>query len=257
MNLDLMAAAVGTGLSFVVGTFVSLFFIYKNKDKFAPFKELNFKLSTFKGLLGQNLNIFGRTAFLTISFFILTKCATSLGTDTLAAHQIALQLWLLASFVIDGFAITGTSLGAKQIGADQFQEFRNLGRKLSKLALLMGICFTICYYFAKGPILSLFTHDPKVLLHIDSIFWLVILFQPLNALVYIFDGLMFATRQYSYMKKHMAIGFLCIFVPILGLFWFDPQFIWLWISLVALNSYRVVSNYLVLKNYHLKIEHHS
>ena len=36
-----------------------------------------------------------------------------LGTATLAAHQVVAQLWMLTSYVVDGFAVAGTVLGSR------------------------------------------------------------------------------------------------------------------------------------------------
>ncbi len=39
--------------------------------------------------------------------------AGRLGTATLAAHQVVAQLWMLTSYVVDGFAVAGTVLGSR------------------------------------------------------------------------------------------------------------------------------------------------
>jgi hypothetical protein len=36
-----------------------------------------------------------------------------LGTASLAAHQVVAQLWLLTSYLVDGFAVAGTVLGSR------------------------------------------------------------------------------------------------------------------------------------------------
>ena len=47
------------------------------------------------------------------TFFIALAVASRLGTAALAAHQIVAQLWLLTSYVTDGFAVAGTVLGSR------------------------------------------------------------------------------------------------------------------------------------------------
>lgn len=51
--------------------------------------------------------------FLQATFFIALAVASRLGTAALAAHQIVAQLWLLTSYVTDGFAVAGTVLGSR------------------------------------------------------------------------------------------------------------------------------------------------
>ena len=47
------------------------------------------------------------------TFFMAAAVAARLGTASLAAHAIVSQLWMIASFVVDGFANAGTVLGSR------------------------------------------------------------------------------------------------------------------------------------------------
>jgi len=48
-----------------------------------------------------------------VTFFLAMAVAGRLGTATLAAHQVVAQLWMLTSYVVDGFAVAGTVLGSR------------------------------------------------------------------------------------------------------------------------------------------------
>ncbi len=47
------------------------------------------------------------------TFFLALSVAGRLGTAALAAHQVVAQLWLLTSYVVDGFAVAATVLGSR------------------------------------------------------------------------------------------------------------------------------------------------
>ena len=47
------------------------------------------------------------------TFFMAATTAARLGTAALAAHAVVSQLWMLASFIVDGFAVAGTVLGSR------------------------------------------------------------------------------------------------------------------------------------------------
>ena len=49
------------------------------------------------------------------TFFLAATIAARLGTAALAAHAVVSQLWMLASFVVDGFAVAGTVLGSRLV----------------------------------------------------------------------------------------------------------------------------------------------
>lgn len=52
-------------------------------------------------------------ALMQVTFFLAMAVSGRLGTATLAAHQVVAQLWLLTSYVVDGFAVAGTVLGSR------------------------------------------------------------------------------------------------------------------------------------------------
>ena len=62
------------------------------------------------------------------TFFIALAVASRLGTAALAAHQIVAQLWLLTSYVTDGFAVAGTVLGSR-LSHQQPEPVGNSGRR--------------------------------------------------------------------------------------------------------------------------------
>ncbi len=53
------------------------------------------------------------------TFFIAATIAARLGTAALAAHAVVSQLWVLASYIVDGFAVAGTVLGSRLVALRQ------------------------------------------------------------------------------------------------------------------------------------------
>ena len=50
--------------------------------------------------------------------------------------QVLLLLWMLTSYVVDGFADVGTMVGARLLGAGRFDEFQTLTKRLVRSPLL-------------------------------------------------------------------------------------------------------------------------
>jgi Na+-driven multidrug efflux pump len=69
-----------------------------------------------RSYLRDGSNMLVRSALLQTSFIVVTVAMARLGAATLAAHQIVLQVWLLTSYVVDGFAAAGTVLGSRLSG---------------------------------------------------------------------------------------------------------------------------------------------
>ena len=62
------------------------------------------------------------------------------GAPALSAHAVVLQLWMVVSFVVDGFADVGTMLGSKLLGARRDPEMKRLTLVVAALGMACGIC---------------------------------------------------------------------------------------------------------------------
>ena len=65
--------------------------------------------------------------------------AERFSTPELAAHGLALQIWLLLAFVIDGFAHAGTAFGSQLIGSGEHRQARTLGWRLMRHSVILCV----------------------------------------------------------------------------------------------------------------------
>jgi MATE family multidrug resistance protein len=72
--------------------------------------------------------------------------AERFSTPELAAHGLALQIWLLLAFVIDGFAHAGTAFGSQLIGSGEHRQARTLGWRLMRHSVIL--CIVLCTLLA-------------------------------------------------------------------------------------------------------------
>lgn len=242
-TLGLKGAAIGTVLGNILGLIVTLVIIARNGIVKKYFRA---SIIAKEGLFsfGKNsLDLFGRSVSLTTCFFLCTKFAASLGVVQLAAHQILLQIWLFSSFFIDGVAITGNVVGANLKGKNDKDSLLIMTRILLQQGLLIGLFFSATYFFFDHFIQSIFTFDPNVINELVKIWPLIALTQWFASIAYVYDGLLFGFGAFGFIRKHMIIGVLCVFLPIaLMVFYFENLLI-LWIALSALLVYRAASGY--------------
>jgi Na+-driven multidrug efflux pump len=69
----------------------------------------------------------------------MSVVASNVGAAALAAHRVVLSLWMVTSYVCDGYANVGTMLGAKLIGARRAAEVRVLRNFLVAFAAATGL----------------------------------------------------------------------------------------------------------------------
>lgn len=60
--------------------------------------------------------MFARTCILQLTFVLALAAAARLGTAALAAHGVVGQLWVVLSYLVDGFAAAGIVLGSRLAG---------------------------------------------------------------------------------------------------------------------------------------------
>ena len=237
-------AAWATVLSFLVGDCVALAWIWKNRINLGLDGAWKLKKKDIIDLGSDGLNLAGRTGTLVFSFFIMTAFATRLGTTVVAAYQVALQVWLLAAYFIDGLAITATSLGGQLLGKGDYNSHRLLSTRLIRLGIGVGCSFFLIYWTAAAQVQSLFTNQSEIIALLGTIWFYLAASQPINAVAYVYDGILFGAKKFSYLRKRIVEGFLFVFLPlVLWGFLQEESLLGLWIALIGLNLYRLLSGW--------------
>lgn len=242
-KMGLEGAAYGTVAANVVGVVLAFWFLMQKKDVRKHFFTNSFTQGVWFQFGKNSLNLFGRSFFLTICFFLATKLAGTIGVVQLAAHQILLQVWLFASFFTDGIAITGNILGARYWPSGQTAKTKNVFEKLLRLGGGIGLIFTLFFGLGKVPISHLFTNDPEVLKLLYEVWPLIWMSQIPNSLAYVYDGLLFGLEAFDYLRKKMMMGVLLIFLPVALLTLIYQSLYTLWFALILLNLYRLVTGF--------------
>lgn len=247
MEMGLKGAAYGTIAAHVITVFIGLTCLLK--DERVGFKVLQAPIPKGQWLkFGKNsFDLFGRSFTLTLCFFSATRLASRLGVTALGAHQVLLQIWLLASFFLDGLAISGNILGARFYFAKQYKRTAVVFRQLVKIGGLIGGGFTLLYLLAWPQLLGLFTNDPIVMKEMDQVKVLIVASQMISSIAFVYDGLLFGLGGFSYLRKHMIIGAGLIFLPLALVSLKIPELWWIWCALVTLNLYRAFTGYYFVK----------
>ncbi len=184
-----------------------------------------------RALLAVGRNLFVRTGSLQAALALTTAIASRLGTAQVAAHQVALQLWLFLAFALDALAIAGQAMIGRLLGAGRAEDARAVSRRLLAWGLLAGAVFAAGVLAAR-PLLSRgFSDDARVEALVLDLLWFVALFQPLNAIVFVLDGVLIGAGDLRYLAGAM-IGSLALFTPFaLAVGWLDLPLTALWAAL--------------------------
>ena len=226
---------------------LAIYFLYKK----TIFKLFFFSYSLhpeLPKLFGLSFTLVLRTLSLNVAYILGLKFATSYSDQHSAAHTIAMNLWLFASFFIDGFANAGNALGGKYLGAERKDLIYPLGVKLVKISvgisLILAACFAILYPF----IASFFKAEPDVTTIFNSFFWLIILSQPINAMAFALDGVFKGMGRGKLLMLNLVIATFLIFCPIIYfLDYLDWKMYAVWIAFIGFMLSRALHLWLTLR----------
>lgn len=172
---------------------------------------LNQEIGRFVNMI---LNLFVRTIALNVTLYIASALATSYGKQYIAAYTIAINLWFLGAFVIDGYASAGNILSGKLYGQKRFDLLISLSNKLISYGIVVGLILAGLGALGYSHIGTIFSQDPEVLKQFEAVLWIVLLMQPFCALAFIFDGMFKGLGQMKYLRNLLLITTFLVFVPI-------------------------------------------
>ncbi|MDX1761645.1 MAG: MATE family efflux transporter [Christiangramia sp.] len=192
---------------------MALYFFFK-KTPFHLKLSLNIN-PRMKGLLLMAANLFVRTAALNFAIYLANAYATDYGKNYIAAQSILMNIWLFFSFFIDGYANAGNAIGGKLLGARDYKNLWQLSKKISKYAVLIAlILMGLCAIFY-NQIGLLFNKEASVLAIFSSVFWIVLLMQPVNAIAFMFDGIFKGLGEAKYLRNVLLVATFLGFTPVL------------------------------------------
>jgi MATE family multidrug resistance protein len=165
-------------------------------------------------LLRTNVNLFGRTLCLLFAQYAMVSLVARMGEVPLAAHAIIWQIWGLVSYGVDGFAHAAETLVGGRLGARDFAGARRISWRIIQWGIGIGLGFSLLYGLAIEPIARGFTAHQEVIEQIIALTYLIVLVQPLNAVVFVFDGIFIGANDMAYLFKAMGIASFGVFVPL-------------------------------------------
>lgn len=214
------------------------------------------KWTDVKPLIVASSSVFLRTVILQLFLSSATSVIArgSEGSDGVAAHQIAIQLWLLCSFVCDALAAASQALVADKIGQKDAVGVRNICQIVFGYSVILGLALAVFLGVgtSSGILLGFFTSDPSIQAELRSIMPLIIVAQPLNSLVFAADGILQGASEFAYQAKTMWISVagavLCYIANHTqyfgGLLDSSSTLVNVWISILVLQSLRGFTSYL-------------
>lgn len=167
-----------------------------------------------------NADIFVRTmALVSVSTFFISTSA-KMGDDVLAVNALLMQLFMLFSYVMDGFAYAAEALTGRFIGAKTVEMLKLLIKRLFAWGLSLSILFTIVYAAFTNEILTLLTDKLEVIAISQQYQFWALLIPIAGFSAFLWDGVFIGATASKEMRNSMLIAVAVFFLIQFG---FNPH----------------------------------
>lgn len=185
-----------------------------------------------------------RTGSLLAALAVATGVASRMGAASLAAHQIAFQLWSFLALMIDAIAIAGQAIIGRLLGAGEAAAARAAARRMLRWGITGGVAFGIGVALLRPGLVRLFTPDDDVADLALAVLVVVAALQPLNAVVFVLDGVLIGAGDLRYLAKAMVVSLVAVFLPAaLAVLRLDLGLTALWGAMALLTLARLLGNW--------------
>ncbi len=183
-----------------------------------------------------------RTAALLGSFLTASAVLARIGSPSLAAHQIAFQLFVFLALVLDAIAIAGQVLVGRMLGAADRDGAFAAARRMLVLALYAGLALGGVLLALGDVVPRLFTDDEAVIERARAVWPLFAAMQPAAAVVFALDGILIGAGDARYLAGSMLLAGFGVYVPVALLaLRLDWGIAGVWAGLLGLMGARLVT----------------
>jgi len=140
------------------------------------------------------------------SMIIYTGLVAGLGTVTLAANAVTMNINSLLFMPGFGFGTAATTLVGQSIGAGKKDLAMNYGRQTAYITAVLLAIASVFMYFLVVPIVDLYSDDPEVIRLAASALRIFILFQPLFGIFMVLAGALRGAGDTKWVMYITAVG---------------------------------------------------
>lgn len=221
LDMKVDGVAYGTLCAEISASLLAVYIISRHHHVRADWRDV-FQRAAFTRLFRLNRDIFIRTICLTLSMAAFTILGAGFGDNILAANAILMNVHMMTSFGLDGFAQAAEVLVGKEVGRKSRIDLRRAVILTSKWALFTALVFFLIYLIFGSLLIDLLTNLPDVRRIARSyLVWLIIL--PLISVwSFQFDGIFIGATKGRHMRNGMVISMavfalsLLVFLPLWG-----------------------------------------
>lgn len=216
LGMKIEGVALGTVIAQYAGLLLGIGLLLRYYCRLWMGRNLSLapRLSLLIPFLKVNRDIFLRTLFLVAVNLYFTSAGARQGAVVLAVNTLLMQLYLLFSYVMDGFAYAGEALGGRFWGAGNMTAFHEVVRRLFGWGALMTVLFTLVYVVGGIPFLRLLTDEPLVVEASRDYVWWAYLIPVAGVAAFVWDGVFIGITHTRGMLVSSLVAAVVFFIAV-------------------------------------------
>lgn len=167
---------------------------------------------TYRQFFSINRDIFLRTICMVCVMMFFTSAGSWQGEVVLAVNTLLMQLFILVSYIMDGFANAGEALSGKFYGAGDKESLRLTVRRIFFWGITAAVAFTVTYLIGGKRFLMLLTDEPSVVEASTTYVWWAYLIPFCSVAAFMWDGVFIGLTASRQMLQSMFVAAVTFFI---------------------------------------------
>lgn len=218
-KMSIEGVALGTALAQLIGIVIGIA-VVRRIVKLYPsdvWRNGLFDHRRWLAFFKINRDIFLRTICLASVTLWFTHAGAAIGVNELSANALLVQLFLVFSYFMDGFAFAGEALAGRFYGARQYKKLKETIKTLFVWGVSAALVFTALYFVGGDVFLTVLTDDRKIIdVAREYSVWAVLV--PLAGFsAFTWDGVFIGMTRTRYLLTSMAVAMGVFFISWFGL----------------------------------------
>ncbi len=237
--LGIHGAALATVLGTVVACVMSILSIMK-QDGFIsiPYimeNRIRPAVRSFVSLVRVGYSVFFEQILMRIGFMMTAIMAAKQGTDSMAAHQVGMNIMGLSFSFGDGLQAAAVALIGRSLGAGDEKLAKEFGSICRMFGGVISVCLAVIYFFGARPLMSLFFAEEHIVtigVGIMRVIIFVVAFQ-ISQVVYMGCLRGAGDTLYTAIASTLSVTFIRTLASWLGGYVFGLGIIGIWLGVLA------------------------
>ena len=223
LGMKIEGVASGTLIAQWAGFFMGCFFFLRKRREIPSDGNSRvslsciFESSAMKSFFTVNRDIFLRTLFLVSVNLYFVVAGAKGGEIILAVNTLLMQLFILYSYIMDGFAYAAEALCGRFYGAGDNASLKETIRKVFYWSMGLTAIYSIVYGVGGLDFLHLLTNEESVISASEEyIFWAILI--PISGMVaFVWDGVFIGMTRTKGMLSGTFVAAIVFFITYFSL----------------------------------------